>query len=209
MTVISKSLLLFFLMGALYWTCIQPSEIEPYFVSFIVLFVLFVLYAGSCGAMPDLQVTSLRLKKMKPGVRPAVCYTVENVGDGEARSIHVETRINMASKKNNGEAFSLLIPSQNPKVFLSRRKIMHKRVTLMRKMTADEISMIEQGDLVLSAYSIIRYKNEQRKVQRELRTCSVYNPETKCFEKTFGLCVGEDWPHVGVNQPISTNYASC
>ncbi len=209
MTVISKSLLLFFFMGALYWTCIQPSEVEPYFVSFIVFFVLLVLYAGSCGAMPDLQVTSLRFKKMEPGVRPAVFYTVENVGDGEARSIHVETRINMTSKKNNGEAFSLLIPSQNPKVFLSRRKIMHKRVTLMRKMTADEIRMIEQGDLVLSAYSIIRYKNEQRKVQRELRTCSVYNPETKYFEKTFGLCVGEDWPHVGVNQPISTSYASC
>ncbi len=209
MVVISRSLLLFFLMGALYWTCIQPSAIEPYFVSFIVLFVLLVLYAGSCGAMPDLRITSLALKKMEPGKRPAVCYTVENIGDGEARNIQVETRINMTTKKNNGEAFSLLIPSQNSKTFLSKRKVMRKRVTLMREMTAEEISMIEQGELILSAYSIIRYKNEQRKVQRELRTCSVYNPQTECFEKTFGLCVGEDWPNVGVNQPISTSYASC
>ncbi|WP_446011191.1 hypothetical protein [Candidatus Electrothrix sp.] len=209
MAVISRSLLLFFFMGALYWTCIQPNAIEPYFISFIVLFTLFVLYVGSCGAMPDLRIISLGLQKMEPGQRPAVCYTVQNIGDGEARNIQVETRINMTSKTDNGEAFSQLIPSRNQKVFLSKKKVMHKRLTLMRKMTADEIRMIEQGDLILSAYSIIRYKNEQRKVQRELRTCSVYDPQAKCFEKTFCLCVGEDWPHVGVNQPIATNYASC
>jgi hypothetical protein len=209
MAVISRNLLLFFFMGALYWTCLQPSEVEPYFVSFIVFLGLLVLYAGSCGAMPDLRIISLRLKKMEPGKKPALCYTVENVGDGEARNIQVETRINMTSKKDNGDAFSLLIPSQSQKVFLSKKKFMHKQLTIMRKMTDREIRMIEQGELTLSAYSIIRYKNEQRKVQRELRTCSVYNPQTQCFEKTFGLCVGEDWPHVGVNQPIATNYASC
>ncbi|MCI5148774.1 MAG: hypothetical protein D3916_05180 [Candidatus Electrothrix sp. MAN1_4] len=192
--------------------CLQPSEIEPYFISFILLFVLFVLYAGSCGAMPDLQITSLGFKKMKPSSTPSLRYLVENFGDGEARSIHIETRINMTTKnngKNNGEAFSVLIPSQNPKIFLSRKKVMHKSVSLTREMTADEIKRIEQGDLVLSAYSIIRYKNEKRTVQRELRTCSVYNPTSKCFEKTFGQCVGEDWPHVGVNQPISRRYATC
>jgi hypothetical protein len=208
MAIISRNLLLFFFMGTLYWTCLQPGEVEPYFISFILFFVLFVFYAGSYGAMPDLQITSLRLKKMKPGAKPSVRYFVENVGDGEARSIHIETRINMTTK-NNRNAFSVLIPSQNPKIFLSRKKVMHKSVSLAREMTADEITMIEQGDLLLSAYSIIRYKNEKRTIQRELRTCSIYNPTTKCFEKTFCQCVGEDWPHVGVNQPISTSYARC
>ena len=208
MAIISRNLLLFFFMGTLYWTCLQPGEIEPYFISFILLFVLFVLYAGSCGAMPDLQITSLKLKKIKPGAKPSLRYLVENFGDGEARNIHIETRINMTTK-NNSETFSVLIPSQNPKIFLSRKKVMHKSVSLTREMTADEIKMIEQGELVLSAYSIIRYKNEKRTVQRELRTCSVYNPTTRFFEKTFGQCVGEDWPHVGVNQPVSGHYASC
>jgi hypothetical protein len=209
MAVILRSLVLFFLMGSFYWACIQPSAIEPYYVSFIVLFILFVLYAGSCGAMPHLRVVSLEFKKMEPGKRPAVCYTIENAGDGEARNIQIETRINVTTRKNNGEAFSLLMPSPYPKVFLSKNKTMRKSITFVKEVTAREISMIEQGELILSAYSIIRYKDEKRKVQRELRTCSVYNPQVQCFEKTFGLCVGEDWPNVGVNQPISKNYVSC
>ena len=159
--------------------------------------------------MPTLQITSLRLKKMKPGMKPSIYYVIENIGDGEAKNIHIETRINMVSKKNNGEVSSILIPSQNSKFFLPKNKTLQKRQDLKQIITASEIKEIEQGDLFLSAYSLVRYKNEQRKVQRELRTCSVYNPKTKYFEKTFCTCVGEDWPYTGVNQPISNNYVNC
>ncbi|CAK8718847.1 hypothetical protein H206_00344 [Candidatus Electrothrix aarhusensis] len=209
MAIISKSLLLFLFQGALYWICLQPEAIEPYFVSFAVLFILFVVYAGSCGAMPDLRIKALSLKKMKPGSMPMICYEIENIGDGDARNVQIETRINMTRKGNGGDAFSSLIPSRNSKAFLSRGKIMHKRLSFIKRLTDYEIKMIEKGELALSAYSVVRYKDERRKVHRELRTCSVYNPKTQCFEKTFGLCVGEDWPHVGVNQPLSTNYVSC
>jgi hypothetical protein len=209
MTIISKSLLLFLFQGTLYWTCLQPEKIEPYFVSFAVLFILFIVYAGSCGAMPDLRIKALGLKKMKPGSMPAVCYEIENIGDGDARNVQIETRINVTKKENGGEAFSCLIPSRAPKAFLSRGKIMHKSLPFMTRLTEYEIKMIEKGELALSAYSVIRYKDERRKIHRELRTCSVYNPTAQCFEKTFGLCVGEDWPHVGVNQPLSTNYVNC
>ncbi|MDU9049470.1 MAG: hypothetical protein Q3M30_11500 [Candidatus Electrothrix sp. Rat3] len=146
---------------------------------------------------------------MKPGSMPSVCYEIENIGDGDARNVQIETRINVTKKTNGGDAFSTLIPCQAPKAFLSRGKIMHKSLPFMKRLTEYEIKMIEKGELALSAYSVIRYKDESRKVHRELRTCSVYNPNTQCFEKTFGLCVGEDWPHVGVNQPFSTNYVNC
>ncbi len=209
MAIISKSLLLFLFQGALYWICLQPQAIEPYFVSFAVLFILFVVYAGSCGAMPDLRIKDLSLKKMKPGSMPMVCYEIENIGDGDARNVQIETRINMTRKRNGGDAFSSLIPSQNSKAFLSRGKIMHKRLSFIKRLTDYELKMIEKGELALSTYSVVRYKDERRKVHRELRTCSVYNPKTQCFEKTFGLCVGEDWPHIGVNQPLSTNYVNC
>ncbi|MCI5132005.1 MAG: hypothetical protein D3904_10895 [Candidatus Electrothrix sp. EH2] len=99
MAMISKSLLLFLFQGALYWTCIQPEKIEPYFVSFAVLFILFVVYAGSCGSVPDLQVKRLKFKKIIPDSMPTLCYEIENIGDGEARNIHIETRINMTIKK--------------------------------------------------------------------------------------------------------------
>ena len=209
MAIISKSLLLFLFQGTLYWTCLQPEEIGPYFVSFAVFFVLFVVYVGSCGAMPDLQIKALRLKKIKPGLMPTVCYEVENIGDGDARNVQVETRINVTGKKNGGDTFSSLIPSQAPKAFLSRGKIMHKSLPFMKRLTEYEIKMIEKGELALSAYSVVRYKDERRKIHRELRACSVYNPNTQCFEKTFGLCVGEDWSHVEVNQQLSTDYVNC
>ena len=209
MAIISKSLLLFLFQGALYWTCLQPEKIEPYFVSGTILFVLFVVYTVSCGAMPNLRIKALGLKKMKPGSMPSVYYEIENIGDGDARSVQIETRINVTRKKNGGKAFSILIPSQAPKAFLSQGKIMCKSLSFMKRLTDNEIRMVEKGKLVLSAYSVIRYKDERRKIHRELRTCSVYHPKEQCFEKTFGLCVGDDWPHVGVNQPLSTNYVKC
>ena len=209
MAIISKSLLLFLFQGALYWTCLQPEKTEPYFVSFVILFVLFVLYTASCGAMPDLRIKALGFKKMKPGSMSAVCYEIENIGDGDARNVQIETRINMTRKGNGGETFSILIPSQAPKAFLSQGKIVRKSLSFIKRLTDSEIKMVEKGKLVLSASSVIRYKDERRKIHRELRACSVYNPTLQCFEKTFGLCAGEDWPHVGVNQPLPTNYVKC
>ncbi|MCI5160307.1 MAG: hypothetical protein D3906_18160, partial [Candidatus Electrothrix sp. AUS1_2] len=76
MTVISKNLLLFLFLGALYWICLQPEQIEPYFVSFSALFVLFIVYVGNCGSMPDLRIKTLELKKMKPGEMPVLCYDI-------------------------------------------------------------------------------------------------------------------------------------
>ncbi|MCI5218884.1 MAG: hypothetical protein D3914_06780 [Candidatus Electrothrix sp. LOE2] len=208
MAIISKSLLLFLFQGSLYWTCLQPEKIEPYFVSFAVFFILFILYAGSCGTVPDLRIKTLKLKKIKPGLMPAVSYEIKNVGDGDARNIQIETRINM-TRKNAGDSFSVLIPSGIPKAFLSHGKNMRKNLSFMKRLTEYEIRMIEQGELALSAYSVIRYKDERQKIQRELRTCSVYNPDTQCFEKTFCLCVGEGWPNNGVNLPVSANYVRC
>ena len=189
--------------------CLQPEKTEPYLVSLAILFILFVVYTDSCGAMPNLQIKALGLKKMKSGSMPAVCYEIENIGDGDARNVQIETRVNVTKRKNGGEAFSILIPSQAPKAFLSQGKIMHQSLAFMKRLTDAELRMVEKGELVLSAYSVIRYKDERRKIHRELRACSVYNPKAQCFEKTFGLCVGEDWPHVGVNQPLSTNYVNC
>ncbi|MCW5207217.1 hypothetical protein VU10_02235 [Desulfobulbus sp. US1] len=209
MAIISKSLLLFLFQGTLYWICLQPEKTGPYFVSFAVLFILFVVYTVSCGAMPDLRIKALGLKKMKPDSMPAICYEIENIGDGDARNVQIETRINVTRKKNGGEAFFILIPSQAPKAFLSQGKIMHKSLSFMKRLTEYEIRMVEKGKLILSAYSVIRYKDERRKIHRELRACSVYNPKAQCFEKTFGLWGGEDWSHVGVNQPFSTNYVNC
>ncbi|MCI5141008.1 MAG: hypothetical protein D3909_04630 [Candidatus Electrothrix sp. ATG1] len=209
MAVILKSLLLFLFQGTLYWACLQPEKIEPYFVSFAVLFVLFVVYTGSCGSMPDLRIKTLALKNIKPGKMPAVRYEIKNIGDGEARDVQVKTRINVTRKKKSGEAFSALIPSKAPRAFLPQGKTMHKSLSFMTRLSANEIRMIERGKLILSAYSVVSYKDERRKIHRELRACSVYNPKTQCFEKTFGTCVGEDWPNTGVNQPIPTNYASC
>ncbi|MGB5686431.1 MAG: hypothetical protein WBM35_11500 [Candidatus Electrothrix sp.] len=146
---------------------------------------------------------------MKPGSMPAVCYEIENIGDGDARNVQIETRINMTRKGHGGETFSILIPCQAPKAFLSQGKIVRKNLSFMKSLTDSEIEMVEKGKLVLSAYSVIRYKDEHRKIQRELRACSVYNPKLQCFEKTFGLCAGEDWPHVGVNQPLPKNYVNC
>ncbi|MCI5192773.1 MAG: hypothetical protein D3915_06545 [Candidatus Electrothrix sp. AU1_5] len=208
MAIISKTLLFFFV-GVLSWAYLQPNEMETYFFSLAVFFILFILYIGNCGTMPTLQITSLRLKKMKLGMKPSICYTIENIGDGEAKSIHIETRINMVSKKNNGEVSSILIPSQNSKFFLPKHKTLEKSQELTKIITASEMKKIEQGELFLSAYSLVRYKNEQCKVQRELRTCSVYNPKTQYFEKTFCTCVEENWPYAGVNQPISHNYVNC
>ncbi|WP_339136974.1 MAG: hypothetical protein WGN25_03425 [Candidatus Electrothrix sp. GW3-4] len=159
--------------------------------------------------MPDLRITSLRLKKMEPGRMPAVCYEIENIGDGEARNVQIETRITVIKKKKAGEMFSLLIPSQAPKAFLSHGKTMHKNFSFMKRFAADEMNKVEKGELILSASSIIRYKDERRKVHRELRVWSVYNPKTQCFEKTFGLWGGEDGLDIGVNQPVSSNYVSC
>ncbi|XCN73201.1 MAG: hypothetical protein Q3M24_00100 [Candidatus Electrothrix aestuarii] len=209
MAVISKNLLLFLFLGALYWTCLQPNNVEPYFVSLSVLFVLFIVYTGSCGAMPDLRIKTLGLKKMKPDEMPALCYEIENIGDGDARNVQIETRINVAGKKNAGESFSVSIPSRAPKMFLSQGRAMHKNLSFMKRLSAYEIRMVEKGELLISAYSVVRYKDDRRKVHRELRSCSVYNPETHCFEKTFGLCVGEDWPTIGVQQPMSSGYVSC
>ena len=79
----------------------------------------------------------------------------------------------------------------------------------MKRLSAYEIRMVEKGDLLISAYSVVRYKDDRRKVHRELRSCSVYNPETQCFEKTFGLCVGDDWPNVGVQESMGNGYVSC
>ncbi|MCI5125153.1 MAG: hypothetical protein D3925_11930 [Candidatus Electrothrix sp. AR5] len=200
---------MFLFQGTLYWTCLQPEKIEPYFVSFVILFILFLFYTASCGAMPDLRIKALGLKKMKPGSMPAVCYEIENIGDGDARNVQIETRINVMRKGNGGEAFSILIPSQSPKVFFSKGKVMRKSLSFMKRLTDSELRMVEKGKLVLSAYSVIRYKDERRKIHRELRACSVYNPQLQCFEKTFGLCVGEGWPRVGVNHPLSTNHVSC
>ena len=166
MAIISKSLLLFLFQGALYWTCLQPEKIEPYFVSFVILFVLFVLYTASCGAMPDLRIKTLGLKKMKPGSMPAVCYEIENIGDGDARNVQIETRINMTRKGNGGKTFSILIPSQAPKAFLSQGKIVCKSLSFMKRLTDSEIKMVEKGKLVLSAYSVLRYKDERRKIHR-------------------------------------------
>ena len=209
MTVISKNLLLFLFLGALYWICLQPEQIEPYFVSFSALFVLFIVYVGNCGSMPDLRIKTLELKKMKPGEMPVLCYDIENIGDGDARNIRIETRINVTGKKNEGESFSVSIPSRAPRMFLSQGRAMHKSLSFVKRLSAYEIRMIEKGELALSAYSVVHYKDNRCKIHRELRACSVYNPDTRCFEKTFGLCAGEDWPNVGVQQPMSSGYASC
>ena len=209
MAIISKSLLLFLFQGTLYWTCLQPENIEPYFVSFAVLFILFVVYTGSCGAVPELRLRSLRFKKVKPEAMPTLCYDIENIGDGEARNIQIETRINVTIKKKGGESFSVQIPARSPRAFLSHGKSMHKNLSFMKRLSAYEINIIEKGNMVLSAYSVVRYEDERRKIHRELRTCSIYDPKTQCFEKTFGFCAGEDWPNVGVQQPMSSGYASC
>ncbi|MCI5120007.1 MAG: hypothetical protein D3908_02210 [Candidatus Electrothrix sp. AUS4] len=209
MAVISRNLLLFLFLGALYWTCLQPNKVEPYLVSFSVFFVLFIVYAGSCGSVPDLRIKTLGLKKMQPGEMPALCYEIENIGDGDARNVHIETRINVAGKKNAGGAFSVSIPSRAPRMFLSQGRVMHKSLSFMKRLSAYEIKMVEKGELLISAYSVVRYKDDRRKIHRELRSCSVYNPETQCFEKTFGLCVGDDWPNIGVQQPMNNSYVSC
>ena len=209
MAIISRSLLLFLFQGALYWICIQPERIEPYFVSFAVLFILFFVYAGSYGAVPELRLNSLKLKKVKPDAMPILCYDIKNIGDGEARNIHIETRINMTIKKKGGESFSVQIPSRVPRAFLSYGKIMRKKFSFFRRMSAQEINMIEKGTTILSAYTVVYYKDEKRKKPRELRVCSVYDPKTQCFEKTFGFCAGEDWPNTGVSQPLTRKYAGC
>ena len=209
MTVISKNILLFSFLGALYWICLQPERTEPYLVSFSILFVLLVVYTENCGAMPDLRITTLGLKKMKPDEMPALCYEIENVGDGDARNIQIETRINVTGKKHAGESFSVSISSRAPRMFLSQGRTMQKNLPFMKRLSAYEIRMVKKGELVLSAYSVVRYKNDRRKVHRELRACSVYNPDTQCFEKTFGLCAGEDWPNIEIQQPVNNSYASC
>ena len=209
MAMISKSLLLFLFQGTLCWTCVQPEKIEPYFVSFAVLFILFAVYTGSCGAVPELRIKRMKLKKVQADAMPALCYGIENIGDGEARNVHIETRINITIKKKGGESFSVQIPSRVPRVFLSHGKMMHKKFSFIKRLNAYDVNMIEKGDMMLSAYSVVRYEDGRRKIHRELRTCSVYNPRTQCFEKTFGFCAGEDWPNTGVSQPLARNWASC
>ncbi|MCI5222055.1 MAG: hypothetical protein D3924_05135 [Candidatus Electrothrix sp. AR4] len=142
--------------------------------------------------MHNLLLKTLGLKNLKPGKIPTVEFEIENVGKSNARNIQIETGVYVTSITLDNELFFTQFKSPSTNFLLSKGKVMCESVPFMRLLTADEIKKIVQGDLIVSAYSVIRYEDELHETNKELRSCDTYSAETKNFEKNLCFCIRDD-----------------
>ncbi|MCI5221413.1 MAG: hypothetical protein D3924_01700 [Candidatus Electrothrix sp. AR4] len=206
---ISKLMTLAAFSGAIYWSYSYPKDVAAYIASILLFLPLVILFIHHYTSSPTLSVRTVELANLKPGKIPRLKFKIENIGEGSARHVQISTRVHITKKKLDNEPFPTLFKWPTRNSFLPRGKIMSQRLPFAKSVTKKEIKRINKEELFIYVYSVIRYKDEFRKIKKELRMCNLYDPKSKSLRKNLSFFKGSLDNLHAIGQPNALLYREC
>jgi HNH endonuclease len=139
------------------------------------------------GPRPELWCNAMELTELEPELTPKVVFQFENIGDGVAYDLSVETGIYVSEIRLDSAPPPMIFNSPTPYSILPAGRILTKTLPFARSITSAEVDKIMKKEYFVYAYAVLAYVTLQgmpREEAFELRTCHLYNSVTTYFQNT-------------------------